>query len=423
MVRANIDRCGSELSERDLVSLRARYEMPSSLVMHRPKATERANAPPPKLRSIFVVALKNGLCLPVHQYVGDVLSIAGIRPAQLSPNMRISITGFYSACLLTGITPITEFFLTSLSHRTQKDDFLYFVVKPKIKDFCEAILSKVDPESWRPFFFYVSGEGLPIHVPAWFTLHLKSIATGLTPGSDADLGGLEALKATYNVSDHALPPPPAVPATSSVQQPLNRGGEQLFRGGRGDRPSLVKRETSLLFPSSLQGKAKGSLPPIDLVYAATPTLVGDHSTTVVSEPEDHGEVGSAAPQAITPSPLPVLIAQASRLSTSPSEGFPASRKRMGSPPANPPLVQSQRRSDKAPLSQSPISPTKDSLASRESPSNPSHEELTFSFSTLGDKKRYATSVRRTKAVRTELEGVQVERDSAQLEKDALRKDR
>ncbi|GAA0166399.1 hypothetical protein LIER_21556 [Lithospermum erythrorhizon] len=37
VVKANIDRCGSELSEKDLVSLRT---------------SDRANAPPPRLRSI-----------------------------------------------------------------------------------------------------------------------------------------------------------------------------------------------------------------------------------------------------------------------------------------------------------------------------------------------------------------------------------
>ncbi|GAA0162262.1 hypothetical protein LIER_18390 [Lithospermum erythrorhizon] len=45
-------------------------------------------------------------------------------------------------------------------------------------------------------------------------------AAGLTYGSDADLGALEAVKATYNVHDHTLPPSPATPTTSSDHQPL-----------------------------------------------------------------------------------------------------------------------------------------------------------------------------------------------------------
>ncbi|GAA0163046.1 hypothetical protein LIER_43628 [Lithospermum erythrorhizon] len=161
VVRANIYRYGIELSKRDLVSLRTRYGIPSSVVMRRLKATERANALPPGLRNIFVVALENGLRFPVHPCVGDVLSIVGICPAQLTPNMWISITGFYLACLLAGVTPITEFFFTSFLQRTPKEDFLDFVVKLEMKGFYEAFLSKVDLESWRPYFFFVSSKGLP----------------------------------------------------------------------------------------------------------------------------------------------------------------------------------------------------------------------------------------------------------------------
>ncbi|GAA0172368.1 hypothetical protein LIER_26210 [Lithospermum erythrorhizon] len=197
-----------ELSKRDLVSLKARYELPSSEVMRCPKATEPANAPPPGLRSIFVVALENGMRLPVHRYVGDVLSMGGgggIFLTELTPNMWISINGFYSACLLAGVTPM---------------------VKPQMKGFCEAFLSKVDPESWRPYFFFVSGEGLPADANKrpmplhFYSDHRVLKAAGLTPSSDADLRALEALRVTYNVHDHAPPPPPAAPATSSGQQPL-----------------------------------------------------------------------------------------------------------------------------------------------------------------------------------------------------------
>ncbi|KAG9130879.1 hypothetical protein Leryth_026860 [Lithospermum erythrorhizon] len=50
------------------------------------------------------------------------------------------------------------------------------------------------------------------------------------PDAFADLGALEALRATYNVSDHAHPSPPIVPATSSDQQPLRgRGGGSTLR--------------------------------------------------------------------------------------------------------------------------------------------------------------------------------------------------
>ncbi|GAA0149577.1 hypothetical protein LIER_08717 [Lithospermum erythrorhizon] len=108
-VRADIHQCGSELSERDLVDMRSRYDIPSSVVLRHPKPTDRANTPPLKLRNFFVVALDNGLRLPVHPYIGE---------------------------------------------HTQNDGFLYFTVRTEMKGFCEAFLSKVGPETWGPFFFY-----------------------------------------------------------------------------------------------------------------------------------------------------------------------------------------------------------------------------------------------------------------------------
>ncbi|GAA0184537.1 hypothetical protein LIER_31825 [Lithospermum erythrorhizon] len=40
VVRANINHCGSELSEKDLVDLRSDFGIPSSVILHRLKATE-----------------------------------------------------------------------------------------------------------------------------------------------------------------------------------------------------------------------------------------------------------------------------------------------------------------------------------------------------------------------------------------------
>ncbi|GAA0183454.1 hypothetical protein LIER_30862 [Lithospermum erythrorhizon] len=154
----------------------------------------------------------------------------------------------------------------TFSHRTQKDDFLYIMAKHGIKCFCEPFPSNLDPESWRPFFFFVLGEGLPKDVHFSFTHHPKSTgslpgsaqhmadyaafttywvntrlmalhfyseprvlrAAGLIPGSTADPGTLEALRATFNVRDAAPPLPPAAPrfhpaapATSLDQRPLS----------------------------------------------------------------------------------------------------------------------------------------------------------------------------------------------------------
>ncbi|GAA0157156.1 hypothetical protein LIER_14481 [Lithospermum erythrorhizon] len=114
-------------------------------------------------------------------------------------------------------------------------------------------------------------------------------------------------------------------------------------------------------------------------------------------------------------------------------------------------ISSQRRLGKASLLQSPAFPAQSSLASRRSPANPTHEELISSFSALGDKalkkekaqekgalqrplrnlsgehntlqERYATSIRRTEAVKAELEGMHAKRDFALLERDAIENER
>ncbi|GAA0170560.1 hypothetical protein LIER_24790 [Lithospermum erythrorhizon] len=130
-VRADIHRCGSELSEKDLVDLRARYEIPP---------------------------------------ISDALASEGHRLDQCSSPM----TEDFFSCLLAGVTPMAEFFLTSFSQRTQKDGFLYFIEMIEMKGFCEAFSSKVEPDTWRPFFFYASGEGLRQGVPFGFMGHPKS---------------------------------------------------------------------------------------------------------------------------------------------------------------------------------------------------------------------------------------------------------
>ncbi|GAA0152196.1 hypothetical protein LIER_10737 [Lithospermum erythrorhizon] len=43
-----------------------------------------------------------------------------------------------------------------------------------LQGFCDPLPSKLDPESWRPFFLFVSGGRLPCDVPSGFTVHQKS---------------------------------------------------------------------------------------------------------------------------------------------------------------------------------------------------------------------------------------------------------
>ncbi|GAA0149083.1 hypothetical protein LIER_08349 [Lithospermum erythrorhizon] len=71
IVRADLHRCGSELSEKDMAKLRSRYYIPSSVMLIRPSTTDCAHTPPPGLRTFFVVAMDNGLRFPVHPFIGE----------------------------------------------------------------------------------------------------------------------------------------------------------------------------------------------------------------------------------------------------------------------------------------------------------------------------------------------------------------
>ncbi|GAA0156724.1 hypothetical protein LIER_14148 [Lithospermum erythrorhizon] len=212
VVKANIDCCGSELSENDLVELRSRYGIPSSVIMRLPKATERANAPHPRLRSIFIMALENGLRLPVQPYVGDMMSMAA------------------------GVTPTEEFFVTSFSQCTQKDDFFLLCGETGDEEFLQSIplqsgirdldallllclrSTKHMAGSIAFSTYWENKCPMPLH---FYSDQRVLKAAGLSIGSDVDLGALEALRATFNVHDHAPLPPPTAPATSFDQLPLS----------------------------------------------------------------------------------------------------------------------------------------------------------------------------------------------------------
>ncbi|GAA0156086.1 hypothetical protein LIER_13660 [Lithospermum erythrorhizon] len=47
-------------------------------------------------------------------------------------------------------------------------------MRTEMKGFCEDFSSKVEPDTWRPFFFYTSCEGLPQGAPFGFMAHPKS---------------------------------------------------------------------------------------------------------------------------------------------------------------------------------------------------------------------------------------------------------
>ncbi|GAA0164088.1 hypothetical protein LIER_19806 [Lithospermum erythrorhizon] len=182
--------------------------------MRRPRATEWANAPPPGLRCIFRVALENGLRLPIHPFVGGVLSL--------------------------------------------------------------------------------------------------------------DLGDLEALRATYNIGDPIPNPPPAIPTISSNQCPLSP--RTPAKGPSVPAPAIVPLAA---LPHPREPSERSSTPPGPLESTDLPQEhppMGDHSTTVILEPEGHGEVASAHPTIALS-----LGVQVSKLPLLTPEGPLASKKRMGSP--------------------------------------------------------------------------------------------
>ncbi|GAA0145031.1 hypothetical protein LIER_05319 [Lithospermum erythrorhizon] len=195
-------------------------------------------------------------------------------------------------------------------------------------------------------------------------------ATVLAPGSAANLRALKALRATYNVSDHFLPPHPAVPATSSDQQPLNglrapdaAGPVVVSSASEEDEVTgcLLRRFLPLPGLSFFVDLFIASLLTWAARFRPRPPARGPSVTTQMLLLWDL--------KAITLSPLPALAAQVTGPSPLAPEGPSASRKRKGSPPSNPRPTQSQRRSS----------------VSRKSSADPNHEELISSLSTLGDK--------------------------------------
>ncbi|GAA0172169.1 hypothetical protein LIER_26048 [Lithospermum erythrorhizon] len=131
-------------------------------------------------------------------------------------------------------------------------------------------------------------------------------------------------------------------------------------------------EGHLSSSSSLLGQSQSPLPSANRVSRAD--LVdagGQHSATVVLEPEDQEGVGSATLQTSSSVPLQAPGSQPMGQAMSPPGSSLPSRKRMGSPLASPHPSQSRRRSERTP----PPPP----------PAAPNHAELISSFSAMGDK--------------------------------------
>ncbi|GAA0176867.1 hypothetical protein LIER_29621 [Lithospermum erythrorhizon] len=272
------------------------------------------------------------------------MSMAGICPGQLTPNC------------------------------TLKDVFLYIGGEIEDGRFPCAFSSKVDPETWRPYIFFVSGKGLSPGIPSRFTSQPKSKA-GLSPGFDVDLGDLEALRATFMCMTLPLLAPTSV--RSVVVSSSSKEDEVVS--------PLLRRIRHPVGESPVLGPSEAALEPLGAGNNTSPGSRGNLSAS----PWAKGSWGGRLSESFC-----CHFNFSSRLGAASYEAVPISTGRTpdpheegGTPLANPWPVQSQRRSEKAPLPQSLISPASDSMVSKRPPAGLSQEELISSFSALGDKVR------------------------------------
>ncbi|GAA0164095.1 hypothetical protein LIER_19812 [Lithospermum erythrorhizon] len=395
-IRADLHRCGSELFEKDLVEMRSRCKIPSTVMLVRPRSTDRAHTPLSGLRTFFEVASKNGLGLPVHPYIGAVLSMASVRPLPNSlPNIWFSIIGFYPACLLAGVTPM---------------------------------------RSWRPFFFYAVGDGLPPDIPSGFTEHPKSNVAltrtakhktdshaffsywednrsfplyfytdhpvlkvaGLFPIAGAVLGVLEALRVSFSVPDQVPLPPLAAPTASA--------GPRAQSPQRPHAPEPVEVSSSSEESEALSPLMRRYLPfPgltsfVDPFLASVLTWAARHrSRPIIQEasvqnPQEAAPepqvMGIDSPLGPTPSSVPLQTPEFCSKGTSSSLGgsIPPPRKRLGSPIDNPRPVQLSNRPEEVPHSSS---------------TTPNHVELIFFLFALSHKMEGELKVLREEKAREE----------------------
>ncbi|GAA0166548.1 hypothetical protein LIER_21679 [Lithospermum erythrorhizon] len=304
---------------------------------------------------------------------------------------------------------------------------------------------------------------MPLH---FYTDRRVLKAAGPFPPAGADLGVLEVLRVSFSVPDHALLPPSTAPVSGPNQLPLRQPTPTfalvVVRSSSKEDEAMsphLRRPCSSTTGASVQNPDEAALQPQDMgadtplgpernsssssplsprdqrqgrpslanpaSVAAQESVGGQYSATEVLEPEDQRGVGSTIP--LTPSSVPLPTLEEPR-------------------PKGPSI---------SPLGNSPVPPEKffglhgmvlqsykDLLSSYEAPSGSSSRvgQLEGELKALKDEKareegvlqchlknltgehsilekRYGANVRRVEAVRTSLEGVQAERDSAMMERD------
>ncbi|GAA0185371.1 hypothetical protein LIER_32659 [Lithospermum erythrorhizon] len=291
-----------------------------------------------------------------------------------------------------------------------------------MKGFCESFSSKVELDTWRPFFFYALAEGLPPDVPSGFMAHLKSFSVlprsakhkadahafftyredksfmplhfytdvrvlkvdGLFPTVDADPRALEALRVSFCVLDHASLPPPIAPTATPNRLPL-------------------RYIPCFIFNKTLNVRCDSPVTLEPVVENAR----GQYSATVVLESEYQGGINSLTPRTPSLIPLPTPELRPRGSSTSPPGGSLPSRK-SGS-------------SSRAGQLEGELKALKDEKTREAKALQRQLKTLAYEHSIMQE--RYGAIVRRTEAVRASLEGVQAERDYAVKDRDAATRER
>ncbi|GAA0151572.1 hypothetical protein LIER_10267 [Lithospermum erythrorhizon] len=232
-IRADLQRYGSELSEKDLVEMRI-----EDLLRGGP---EKWSVPS---------------CTPLDR--GGVV-YGSVGPAQLTPNMWFSILGFYSACLLAGVTPTTELFHLLLP--TYPEGWLplfhgerSLLVLRSTRSLLLPLPAKDKADAHAFSLCWEDHPSLPLY---FFTDHHVLKAAGLFPIAEADLGVLEALRVSFSVPDQTIivccarphaPKPVEVRSSSKEGEALS---PLLRRSLSLDSPPLLIRLLLLFSPGLL----------------------------------------------------------------------------------------------------------------------------------------------------------------------------
>ncbi|GAA0142762.1 hypothetical protein LIER_35630 [Lithospermum erythrorhizon] len=306
--------------------------------MQQPRTTERVIVPPPRMRSFFVVVLENGLRLPVHPFVGGVLSLVRTLEALMAT---------YNCALFGRLRPPGNAGLVVVSSSSEEDE-----------DHTEGPPA-VEPSGISSG----SRSAMKDHREVGTTTPLASNS------SNPQAPPAQAAQATV-----PSPPPFMKPSASKKREGSPVLNQRILRGNR-TRPLLYS-------PSLALGPRVSEKCPANMGYEE---LISSLSSIGNKLFDLHGVALQAYGKLLS------FYEEASRSTSSLSQ-----------------IKQEMKTFRKHQAREDGI------LQCR-------LQNLTRDYDSL--KERYAANVRKMDFVMAELEGLQVERDSTLLEREAFRKKR